>query len=139
MIPIEHNLQSSMQDFAKPMGGNAELSSELLKSARIGQAPEKHHHACISSILIATVTFEIFAVKIHGSHEAMKVGQSEPEPIEEQIFISNPKRVMGTICIEPFGRIKIAWPETIQIVFECHHCECSHNKSNNRVCIIASS
>ena len=37
MIPFENRLYSSMENFAKTMARNAELSNKLLKCARIGQ------------------------------------------------------------------------------------------------------
>ena len=102
------------------MTENAKFSCHLLERARIRQAPGKNHHAYIRSILMAMCADNII-VQIHGLHEALKVRQTKPETRFEMLFMPKPKTVIAASWIKSLRRIKLARPETIEIMFEEHY------------------
>ncbi len=125
---IENILKSKMENFTKPMAGNAQFHSKLLKSVWVGQAQEKHHHTNISRKLMAmfTANSKNFAIQTHGGHQSTKVRHLEPKPHEKHLssgVASVPKIIMAAPWIKTLRRIKVAWPETMQIIIKVHYCE----------------
>ena len=102
------------------MTRNAKFICHLLECARIRQAPEKHHHTYIRSILMAMCADNII-VQIHGLHEALKVRQTKPETRFEMRFMPKPKTIIAASWMKALRRIKLARPETIEIMFAEHY------------------
>ncbi len=75
-----------------------------------------------------TANSKSFAIQAHGGHQSTKVlhsVHSEPKPHEKHLsngVASVPKIIMAARWIKNLRGIKVAWPETMQIIIKVHYC-----------------